>query len=151
MEDFLMLEMDRNFRDFNFSAIQDPTVAPGSGPTEKDLYKLAHFIRKGNRSLSVEFADAMSWTLLEESFQCFQVTHGPRPIRYAVWFYAKLEQFLSILMYEELYVYGPGLADLATPQSDRPWEEGFLTAKTPLIQAPDLRQVFSHENSREFD
>ena len=141
-------------RDFSFCSLWDPTLRPGSGPDESRLYQMAYLARKGDRGAVAEFVDTMDWTLRKEAFECFQRVHGTRPIRYAHWFYAKLEQFLSILLYEELLVYGlRGDGSAGKPQTDRPWEEGtgVLTAKPPLLQSYDLEQAFSPDDSTEYD
>ena len=46
----------------------------------------------------------MAWTLRPETWECFQRTHGDRPISHRDWFYAKLVQFFDILLYDELTV-----------------------------------------------
>ena len=154
MEDFISLDLDADFVDSNFSALWDPTLKPCHGPSQSGLYKLAYLARKGDRSSAGEFADAMSWTLREESFESFQRIRGHRPIPYPYWFYFKLHQFVSILLYEEIEVFGLGpLGFSGKPRADRPWQEGsgVLTGRSPIIQMEDLEQAFRPEDGSGFD
>ena len=140
---FILLE-DDEWRDFNFSAIFDPSLK--RGPLENYIYELAIKGRKadiGARSAQFEFADAMHWTLRRATFDCFQQTHGPRPFEYRDWFYSKLYQFLSILLYEKLTVWGLG----QEPQTDLPWEEGVLSSEGPMLEPEELEQAFALEDN----
>ena len=117
MDDFVALDLDSDFRDFNFCSLWDPALRPKFGPTESSLYKLAYLARKGDKIAAGEYANTLDWTLREESLECFQRVHGPRPIRHEHWLYAKLEQLLGIFLYDELLVYGVGAdSDLGTSQ-----------------------------------
>ena len=154
MGDFLSLGVDSDFLDFNYSEVWDPALRLGSGPKESDLYRLACQARLGDGSASFEFADTMEWTLREESFAVFQQVHGPRPIEYASWFHAKLEQLLGILLYEELKVEGVGPQGFpGPPETERPWEEGtgVLSGKPANIQPDVIEQAFSPQDSRAYD
>jgi hypothetical protein len=145
MDVFPDLQLDRHFRDFNFCPFSEPTLKAGSGPSQSDLYKLAYLIRKGDRAEEGEFASAVECTLRSEAFQSFQALHGPYGIEYADWFYAKLEQFLGILLYEELWVWGMGeYGEQGTPLTDRPWEEGngILGGHPALVDPRQLRSAF---------
>jgi hypothetical protein len=154
MDDFVALDLDPHFRNFNFCALWDPTLTPSCGPSESALYKLAYLARQGERGAIGEFGNTLDWTLREESFECFQRIHGPRPIRFAHWFYAKLDQLLSILLHDEILVCGlgpQGSAGKAT--TDRPWEEGsgILTGEIPAIQPDELERAFSPEDSTRYE
>jgi len=154
MNDFVALDFDPNFCNFNFCSLWDPALRPGSGPSESSLYKLAYLGRRGEVSATGEYADTMGWTLRPEAFECFQRTHGPRPIRYEHWFYAKLQQLLSIFLYDELLVYGMG-ANGATgrPRTNQPWKEGtgVLTGTPGLIQDSRLEKAYSPDDSGRHD
>jgi len=115
LQDFISLDLDPHFRDFNFCDILDPTLRPGSGPDESELYRLAYKARHGDRHAVTLYANTMGRTLRKETFECFQRVHGPRPISHGHWFYAKLDQFLCILLYEELFVYGLGVRGTKGP------------------------------------
>lgn len=152
MDDFIGLDLDSDFLDFNYSSLWDPALRLGSGPKEPDLYRLACQARKGDRSAVLEFVDTMDWTLREESFESFQQVHGPRPIHYAHWFYSKLEQLLGIFLYEELLVDGLGPQGYpGKPRTDRPWEEstGVLSGRKAIIQPDVLERAFSPRDSRD--
>lgn len=145
MDVFPDLHLDRHFRDFNFCPFSEPTLKAGGGPSQSDVYKMAYLLRKGNHGTEGEFASAMHSTLREEAFQSFQALHGPYAIGYADWFYAKLEQFLGILLYEKLWVWGMGeYGEQGTPVTDRPWEEGngILGGHPALVDPRKLRSAF---------
>ena len=125
------------------SGIFDPTLS--GGPSQASLLQLVYEARQGERSATLEFVDAMYWTLREETFECFQRVHGPRPIRYREWYYPKLRQFLEMLVYEQLSV--DGLLSDGTayePQTDQPWEEGLtiLGSAGPAVQDHDVERAF---------
>jgi hypothetical protein len=63
--------------------------------------------RKGNRLAAGQFADAMYCPLRPETRECFQRSHGFRPVSHRDWFYAKLVQFLDILVHDELTIEEP--------------------------------------------
>ena len=143
---FISLFLDRKFRDFNFSELTDPYMKPGGGPTQLALIRLVYSARIGDVGAGSEFTDAVYSTLRDESFRCFQEVHGPRSIGYRDWFYAKLSQFLEILVYEQLSVDGIGAdGQLRTPRTDKPWEEGVLVLGPggPPVQPSDIEQTFS--------
>jgi hypothetical protein len=144
---FLLLEMDRAVLDFNFCELLDPTLKPGNGPAHAELFELIYKARQGDRFTPSEFANTMYWTLREATFECFQQIHGPRPILYRDWFYCKLSQLLEILVYQRLSV-----ASLEEPQSDRPWEEGFLVLGStgPAVQPEDIEQAFLPEDNESY-
>jgi hypothetical protein len=117
----------------------------GSGPSQSGLYKLAYLIRKGDQGAQGEFASAMECTLRSEAFESFQKVRGPYAIGYADWFYAKLDQFLGILLYEKLWVWGMGkYGERGEPQTDRPWEEGngMLDGDPALVDPRQLQFAF---------
>ncbi len=154
MEDFIGLDLDDKFRDFFYCSIWDPALAPGSGPNQSVLFRMVYLARQNPKRGCAEFGDTMRWTLRQEAFECFQRLHGPRPIRFEHWFYAKLEQLVTILLYEELLVYGVGDSiGPEPPRTERLWEEGtgVLTGELPLIQQDDLEQAFSPRDSTEYD
>ena len=134
---FSDLTLDPAFVEFNFSWVFDPTLS--GGPSQAGLIQLVYEARQGDRSARFEFVDAMYWTLREETFECFQKVHGPRPIRYRDWYYQKLHQFLELLVYEKLSYGAPG-----EPQTDRPWEEGMiiLGSAGPPVQDDDVERAF---------
>jgi len=153
MAEIVGLDLDPKFRGFFYCSIWDPALEPGSGPDESALYKMVYLARRDRDETCVEFANTMEWTLRVEAFECFQRLHGPRPVRFEHWFYAKLEQLLSVLLYEELLVYGIGESlDPVPPQTDRPWEEGdrILTGRSPLIQRDDLERAFSPRDGAQY-
>ena len=140
---FSDLTLDRAFEEFNFSWILDPTLS--GGPSQAVLLQLVYAARQGDRSATFELVDTMCCTLREETFECFQKAHGPRPIRYRDWYYSKLLQFLEILVYEQLSV--DRLRPDGTayePQTDRPWEEGvtILGSAGPAVQDDDVERAF---------
>ena len=143
---------DPEFRDFNISYLWSPDLRAGSGPNESKLFRLVYESRKGVRGAAGEFADTMYWTLRPAAFESFQRLHGPRAIDYRDWFYGKLCQFLSILVYEQLRVYGLGAwGGAAPPQTDEPWNEGcgVLCGDGELIERDELEEQLSpedHEN-----
>ena len=96
------LHFDPAFVDFNRCELWDPALR--GGPDSDGLYRLVDQARKGDLSARMEFADTMQWTLLPETWECFQRTHGARPLSHADWFYAKLMQFFDILLYDQLTV-----------------------------------------------
>ncbi len=134
---FSDLTLDRAFVEFNFSGIFDPTLS--GGPSQAGLLQLVYEAPQGDRSARFEFVDAICCTLPEETFDCFQKVHGPRPIRYRDWYYQKLHQFLELLVYEKLSYGAPG-----EPQTDRPWEEGMiiLGSAGPPVQDDDVERAF---------
>jgi hypothetical protein len=142
---FVLLD-DAELRDYNFSKIRDPDLLAGHGPKETDLYRLVHESRHARRLSGTEFANAMYWTLRPATFEAFQRKHGPRPIEYRDWFYSKLYQFLSILVYEAVEVYGLGPeAGLETLHADDPWKQGcrVFRGEGPLIDAEELEASFT--------
>ncbi len=92
------LFFDREFRDYNFREI------PNRGsPSEDQLFDLVDKARNGDRSAFLEFGDIMYWTLRKPAYECYQAECGPEPISYGDYFYAKLQVFLDVLVYEETY------------------------------------------------
>jgi hypothetical protein len=91
----------------------------------------------------------MFWTLQEESFRCFERTHGARPIQYSDWFYCKLIQFLEFLGYEHLVLTWGPLDGPLKPTTDRPWEEGFyvIRAEGMDLQEEDVQAAFRPEDN----
>ncbi len=88
----------------------------------------------------------MYHTLLEATFECFQRMHGPRAIDYRDWFYSKLSQYLEILVYEKLSLFGvESDGRIKEPQTDRPWEEGLTVISTagPYVQPNYIEAAFS--------
>ena len=154
MQDFIALDLDSDFCDLNICSLWDPTLKPGGGPSESALYKLAYQARKGERFAIGEFFDTLNWTLREETFECFQRIHGPRPIRYEHWFYSKLQQLLGIFLFDELLVYGlEEYGAAGKPRTERPWDEGShrLTGTQAEIQPYELAQAFSPQDWTEYD
>jgi len=140
---------DPEFRDFNISYLWSPDLRAGSGPNERKLFRLAYESRKGVRGTAGESADTMCWTLRPAAFESFQKLHGPRAIDYRDWFYSKLCQFLGILLYEQLRVFGLGAwGGPAPPQTDEPWNEGcgVLCGDGPLIERDELEEQLSPED-----
>ncbi len=145
------LDLDPAFPDFNFHDLWDPSLTPGRGPTRTQLAEWVYRSRQGDRDAGLDFARTMHCTLREETFRCFERTHGARPIRYEDWFYCKLVQFLELLVYEQLALTcGPPPECAMTPMTDRPWEEGFLVlgpagvcieADVPASFAPEDNEV----------
>jgi hypothetical protein len=117
------LDLDPDFVEFNFSVRIDPTLR--TGPTIAHLHELVYQARLGDRTATSEFADTIEWTLREATFESFQRKHGPRPISYRDWFYCKLAQFVSILLYKEISTDCIRNGKFCKPETDRPWEEGF--------------------------
>jgi hypothetical protein len=154
MTDFVSLDLDPDFRRFNFCALRDPSLGPGGGPDESDLFRMAYLAQRGDKSAAAEFADTLCWTLREETFEAFQRAHGPRPLRFAHWFYAKLGQLLGILLHTEILVYGLGLHGSAgKPETEQPWREGsgVLTGRDPAIDGEELGRAFLPEDAAQFD
>jgi hypothetical protein len=91
----------------------------------------------------------MYWTLREETFRCFERAHGARPIRYDDWFYCKLTQFLELLVYERLSLtYGPPPECAQKPETERPWEEGFLVlGPVEVYIEGDVQAAFAPEDN----
>lgn len=142
---FVSLSLDRKFPDFNFSETWDPNLKPGGGPTQLSLIQRVHAARLRQRGAGCEFTDTMYWTLRPESFECFQSVHGPRAISYRDWFYAKLSQFLEILVYDKLAVDGIGPdGKIRVPKTDEPWEEGFIVLGPggPPVEPSDFERTF---------
>jgi hypothetical protein len=143
---FVSLFLDRAFPDFNFSQTWDPNLRPDGGPSQLALIKMIYAARRGDRSARVGFTDAMYWTLRQESFECFQRARGPKTINYRDWFYAKLSQFLEILVWETLALDGLGPdGQPRVPKTDRPWEESLnvLGPGGPGVDPPDLEKTFA--------
>jgi hypothetical protein len=115
---FTLLD-DWELRDFNFSRLWNPDLKPGHGPDESELYRLVFESRKGLSHAALELGDTMYWTLRAPTFESFQRLHGPRPIEYKDWFYSKLHQFLSILVYEELRVTRVKVGHRGSPTAQR--------------------------------
>jgi hypothetical protein len=154
MDRLVDLGMDRHFREFNLCAFHDPTLSPGGSLSEAALFRRAFEIRKGDAGTAGEFAEAFQRTLRKETFEAFQKQHGPRPITYADWFYAKFDQFLSILLYEKLLVVGLGEhGGLGPPRTDMPWKEGTgqLTGEKAIVPVELLEQAFPPESLDEID
>ena len=92
------LFLDREFRNYNFCEI------PNRGsPSEDQLFDLVDKARNGDRSAFLEFGDIMYWTLREPAYECYQADCGPQPISHGDYFYAKLQVFLDVLVYEKTY------------------------------------------------
>lgn len=140
------LDLDPDFEDFNFCATVDPALVPGRGPTSAFLYEMVCRARKGERASADEFADTIYWTLQEGSFEAFKWKHGPRPISYEDWFFAKIVQLLEILLYDTLLVdHGD------PPKTEEPWKEGDLTGDGPIPSEPRLRRAFKTGDLEHFD
>lgn len=141
------LTFDPNFEDFNFSAIFDPGLEPGRGPSSTWLYGLAYRARIKERTGAFELSDALYWTLKEGAFEAFKWKYGPRPATYEDWLYGKLKQFCEILLYEQL------LVDYERPpRTKEPWKEGnFLAGRGPLVDPDLLAQAFLPEDIEEFN
>jgi hypothetical protein len=88
----------------------------------------------------------MNWTLRRTSFDCFQQTHGPRPIDYEDWFYSKLYQFVSILLYDKILVWGLG----EEQKTAEPWKEGELSGQGPIVDLDELEQSVAPEDRASF-
>ncbi|MCX6634081.1 MAG: hypothetical protein NT090_03160, partial [Acidobacteria bacterium] len=135
----LLAEFDRAFADFNVSESQDPTLKAGAGPSQLQLIVWVHEARQGDREARFFLVDTMCWTLREPAFRCFERVHGARAMEYREWFYAKLLQFLNILVHEKLDV-----AETAT-EVERPWEHGLTVLGTlgPAVDEEAIQAVFS--------
>ena len=143
----LLAEFDRAFADFNVSETRDPTLKAGAGPSQLQLIEWVHQARQGDWEARFMFVDTMCWTLREPAFRCFERVHGARAMEYREWFYAKLLQFLNILVHEKLDV-----AETAT-ELERPWEQGLTVLGTlgPAVDGEAIQAVFSPEqNDPEF-
>ncbi|MDP2997098.1 MAG: hypothetical protein Q8N47_06390 [Bryobacterales bacterium] len=143
----LLAEFDRAFADFNVSETRDPTLKAEIGPSQLQLIVWVHEARQGDREARSLFVDTMYWTLREPAFRCFERVHGARAMEYREWFYAKLLQFLNILVHEKL-----NLAETAT-EVERPWEQGLTVLGTlgPAVDEEAIQAVFSPEqNNPEF-
>ena len=139
----LLAEFDRAFADFNVSETQDPTLKAETGPSQLHLIAWVHQARQGDREARFMFVDTMYWTLREPAFRCFERVHGARAMEYREWFYAKLLQFLNILVHEKLDV-----AETAT-EVERPWEQGLTVLGTlgPAVDGEAIQAVFSPEQN----
>jgi hypothetical protein len=133
-------ELDRAFPDFNFSEWWDPALQ--EGPSASSLYKLVYQARKGDRFAAAKFADAMSWTLRPETWDCFQRIHGHRPIAHREWFYAKLAQYIEMLVYDDLTIVEPSEYPRRL-QPDELLDERFTVVGGvgSLIQTDELEQA----------
>jgi hypothetical protein len=143
----LLAEFDRAFLDFNVSETCDPTLKSDNGPSQLQLIKWVHQARQGDRDARFLFVDTMYWTFREPAFRCFERVHGARAMEYREWFYAKLLQFLNILVHEKLNV-----AETAI-EVERPWEQGLTVLGTdgPAVAEEAIQAVFSPEqNDPEF-
>ena len=141
---FTSLELNRAFLGFNRSQILDPSLR--TGPSHQDLFNLVYQARAGSPSAAMEFADALDWTLRQETFEAFQKIHGPLPIRYLDWFYSKVVQFLEALVYERLSTSGLASDGMsAEPKTDQPWDEGFtvLRSRGPWVEDADVEKAFT--------
>ncbi len=148
------LHLDRHFRDFNLSPFGEPTLKAGSGPSQSDLFKMAYLIRNGHHGEKSEFASVMECTLRKEAFEGFQALHGPYAIGYAEWFYAKIDQFFGILLYEKLLVWGMGKnGEQGEPKTNRPWEEGngILDGHPALVDSRQLPAAFLPNDPEQID
>jgi hypothetical protein len=88
----------------------------------------------------------MYCTLRPETWDCFQRVHGHRPISHREWFYAKLTQFVDMLVYDELTIAEPN----QYPRKLQPNElldERFTVVggAGPLIQRDELEQALVSE------
>ena len=140
-------ELDRAFPDFNFSEFWDPALR--GGPS---LYKLVYKARKGDRFAPGTFANAMYCTLRPETWECFQRSHGFRPVSHRDWFHAKLVQFLDILVYDELTIEEPN----GQPRGllpDELLDEHFTVVGSvgPLTQQDELEQALVPELNAEYE
>jgi len=120
---FPTLDPDQDFNDFNFSFLWDPALQ--KGPTELQLLKLVHEGRAGRRHALAEFADAMYFSLRPQAFDAYQRFHGPVGFGHSEWFYAKLDHFFQLLLYDSLQVTGIVNDKLVYKTTDWPVEEGF--------------------------
>lgn len=147
---------DDEVLDFNFCRMHDPWLKPGQGPSASWLYRMA-YVARGNGAFAAGFAsqlaDTIHRTLTEEAFQSFQHASGHRPIRYEDWYCSKLDQFLSVLLFETLYEdwrpVGPRWGKLT---SMRPWEEKTGILSGDPVAAPDeVVAAFSIERALGLD
>jgi len=143
------LDLDPAFPDFNFHGLWDPTFTPGHGPNRTQLAEWVYRSRRGEEGARLDFANTMCWTLREETFRCFERAHGARPIRYDDWFNCKLTQFLELLVYERLSLTcGPPPECAQKPQTERPWEEGFLVlGPIDVYIEGDVQAAFAPEDN----
>ena len=135
---------DDDFRNYSFCEIWNPSLA-GGGPSEDQLFELVDKARKGDRSSPLEFGDTMYWTLRQPAFECFQRDIGPRPITYAEYFYAKLQVFFEILLYEETW-FSPEHKSDPHPR----WEgRTLMRASGPQIDPEEIeRTLFPDDSER---
>lgn len=143
-------ELDRAFPDFNFSEFWDPALR--GGPSASSLYKLVYKARKGDRFAPGTFANAMYFTLRPETWECFQRSHGFRPVSHRDWFFAKLVQFLDILVYDELTIEEPN-GQPRRLQPDELLREEFTVVGSvgPLTQQDKLEQALVPQLNDEYD
>ena len=132
---------DTDLQDFNFCDIYDPDLR--RGPDQTYLYRLAIQSRNAVCGSAFEFANTMYWTLRPTSFECFQRAHGPRPIEYRDYFYSKLLQYFSVLLFDKVRVYGIG----EEPSTEKPWEEGVLDGDGPIIQEDEIELALVPEDN----
>ena len=143
-------ELDRAFPDFNFSDFWDPALR--DCVSASNLAKLVYKARKGDRFAPGTFANAMYYTLRPETWECFQRSHGFRPVSHRDWFYAKLVQFLDILVCDELTIEEPsGQPRRLLP--DELLEEQFTVVGSvgPLTQQDELEQALVPQLNDEYD
>jgi hypothetical protein len=143
---FVCVDTDRAVQEFNVSALYDPGLKPDGGPSQAGLIQIVYRARHGDRAAAFELTDTMYYTLRAEAFECFQRMHGPRAIGHRDWFYSKLSQYLEILIYEKLSLFGvePD-GRIKSPQTDKPWEEGLTVIGTagPYVQPDDIEAAFA--------
>ena len=136
------LEFDEAFADVNFCALWDPALRPESGPNGDDLYRLVDQARRGDRFAPSEFANTMECTLSPHAWECFQRMHGPRPVPHDRWFYAKLNQFLEVLLHDELTITDTN-GQRRKLQPNEAVEKGFtnITGMGPSLHPDELEQA----------
>jgi hypothetical protein len=91
----IAFDLDPAFADFNFSEWWDPALK--DGPSASSLYKLVYQARKGDRFAAGKFADAMSWTLRPETWDCLQ--RVPMPPELA----AELRRYPAVLGEDRIF------------------------------------------------
>jgi hypothetical protein len=140
----ISLDLDPAFADFNFSEGWDPTLR--QGPASSTLYKLVCDARRGNRLAASDFADTIYWTLRPETWDCFQRVHGARPITHREWFFAKVAQFLDILVYDQLTIVGSdGQPRKLQPNEVLTDETTIWRGSGPLIQSDEIERALVAE------
>jgi|HubBroStandDraft_6_1064221.scaffolds.fasta_scaffold62674_2 hypothetical protein len=142
-------ELDPAFADFNFSEWWDPALR--KGPSASSLYKLVYRARNGDRFAVGRFADTMYCTLRPETWDCFQRVHGHRPVSHREWFYAKLTQFVDMLVFDQLTVEEPNQHPRKL-QPDELLDERLTVVggAGPQIQQDELEQALVPERHAEY-